>query len=347
VKTDNAHNNFFVEVFSNRENALDFLLGTLPPRLKNELNLNTIKLDSGSYVDEELKTHFSDILYTCKTISRKDVYVSLLFEHKSYKPRYPRLQLLRYMLNIWYSQVKQRKPLQPVIPIVLYHGRGKWRKKRFAEYFPGMPAVFKRFIPRFDYLLTDLSDFSDEDIKSSTYSRSALIISLLIMKYIFKPKMLLSYLKKFLELDTLYYREEEGLKFIESVFRYIFLATEIEQERIVEKAAAISDTVEEKAMTTGEKLINKGLKQGIEQGREEGIEQGIEQGREEGIEQGIEQGELIEKQNVLFRLLSRKFSLNDAEKEKIRSCRNPEKLDAALDTILTAEEKSEVLGLLV
>ena len=41
--------------------------------------------------------------------------------------------------------------------------------------------------------------------------------------------------------------------------------------------------------------------------QQEWFGQGIERGIERGIGQGIEQGELIEKQNVLIRLLSKKF----------------------------------------
>jgi len=322
MKTNNVHDTFFREVFSVKENALDFLSGTLPPAIKQELSLATMQLDSNSYTDSKLKTHFSDMVYTCSTKSGNAVHISLLFEHKSYKPKYPRLQLLRYMVNIWYSRLKQGQELQPVIPIVLYHGTAKWRKKRFRDYFLHKATVFDRFIPAFDYILSDLSEYTNEEIKDGMFNRSALIISLFLFKYIFKPKLLLTYLKKFLKLGKLYYREEEGLRFIESVFRYIFLATEIKQDKIIEQAAAISENLEEKAMTTGEKLIHKGLKQ------------------------GLEQGELIDKQQVLIRQADKKFGLTEGEKEAIRTCNTPAKLDSALDTILTAESKSEILRLL-
>ena len=273
-----------------------------------------MQLDSNSYTDSKLKAHFSDMVYTCSTKSGKAVHISLLFEHKSYKPKYPRLQLLRYMVNIWYAQLKQGQELQPVIPIVLYHGTAKWRKKRFRDYFRPKATVFDRFLPGFDYILADLSEYTNEQIKDGMFNRSALIISLFLFKYIFKPDLLLTYLKKFLKLGKLYYREEEGLSFIESVFRYIFNAANIEHEKVINKAAQISDSMEDKAMTTADKLRK--------------------------------EGELLKEQQVLIRLVNKKFGLTEEEKEAIHSCNEPEKLDSALDTILTAETKEEVLRLL-
>jgi len=61
-----------------------------------------------------------------------------------------------------------------------------------------------------------------------------------------------------------YYREEEGLRFIESVFRYIFSAADIQHEKVIKQAVEVSDSVEDKAMTTAERLINRGKEQGIE-----------------------------------------------------------------------------------
>ena len=318
MKTENVHDTFFREVFSVKENALDFLSGTLPPALKRELSLETMQLDSNSYTDSKLKTHFSDMVYTCSTKSGSSVRISLLFEHKSYKPKYPRLQLLRYMVNIWYSRLKQGEELQPVIPIVLYHGTAKWRKKRFRDYFRVGGSVFDRFIPAFDYILADLSEYTNEEIKDGMFNRSALIISLFLFKYIFKPKLLITYLKKFLELGKLYYREEEGLRFIESVFRYIFTAANIEHEKIITRAAELSNSMEDTAMTAADRLRK----------------------------EGKEQGELLKEQQVLIRLVNKKFGLTEDEKDTIQSCNEPEKLDKALDTILTAESKDEVLCLL-
>jgi hypothetical protein len=66
----------------------------------------------------------------------------------------------------------------------------------------------------------------------------------------------------------------------------------------------------------------------------------LKQGREEGLEQGS----LRHSQDVLARLLSRKFGLADAERERIMACEDQNALDAALDEIIDADIKSVVLA---
>lgn len=67
---------------------------------------------------------------------------------------------------------------------------------------------------------------------------------------------------------------------------------------------------------------------------------------EQLIEQGIEKGEIIDKQKVLIKLLSKKFGVSDPEMVKIEHTDSAELLDAALDIILFAESKSEIMAAL-
>jgi hypothetical protein len=67
-------------------------------------------------------------------------------------------------------------------------------------------------------------------------------------------------------------------------------------------------------------------------------------GIEKGIEQGKEEGRLEEKQEVLMRQLERKYGLTSQECDRVRTTADPDKLDAALDLILSATTKEEVLA---
>jgi len=58
----------------------------------------------------------------------------------------------------------------------------------------------------------------------------------------------------------------------------------------------------------------------------------------------IHEGELLGKRATLLRLVSRKFTVTDAERDRILSCNDSAALDAALDEIITADEKPAVLG---
>jgi len=63
-----------------------------------------------------------------------------------------------------------------------------------------------------------------------------------------------------------------------------------------------------------------------------------------GIEKGLEQGELLDKQKVLTRLLDRKYGLTEQEKQLIAEQEDAAILDKALDDILFASSKQEVLA---
>ncbi len=76
------------------------------------------------------------------------------------------------------------------------------------------------------------------------------------------------------------------MRFLESVCRYIYLATDLETEIVLQAAQQIPEGGREVIMTTGEKL----LKQGFEQG----IEQGIEQAKLEDARKMLESGYRIE-----------------------------------------------------
>jgi hypothetical protein len=64
---------------------------------------------------------------------------------------------------------------------------------------------------------------------------------------------------------------------------------------------------------------------------------------EELMTRGREEGRVTEKQDVLIRLLTRKFGLTDAERQLIEATDDTAALDAALDELVVAETKEAVL----
>ena len=43
--------------------AKEFLALYLAPKILERCDLNTLEIDSGSYIEEDLKVHFSDVVY--------------------------------------------------------------------------------------------------------------------------------------------------------------------------------------------------------------------------------------------------------------------------------------------
>ena len=179
----NVHDKFFKESFSRIDVAANFLEELVDDKFVQKLHLNTLELDNGSFIDESLEESFADILYTCRYgEEQKTVKIALLYEHKSYREEYPHWQLIKYMVNVWQSGLKQKKvkPV-PVIPIVIYHGREKWNYRSMREYFEDLDTDFFKYIPDFEYHLVDLSKVSDKKI--TNFRNKFLAISALLFKH--------------------------------------------------------------------------------------------------------------------------------------------------------------------
>ncbi|MDZ7761116.1 MAG: Rpn family recombination-promoting nuclease/putative transposase [Desulfovermiculus sp.] len=87
------------------------------------------------FKDKENTKHFSDLIFSIrmgqKEFSAAKVY--LLFEHKSSPESLVGLQVLRYMALQWKDMYDQGQiaggKLPPIIPIVIYQGRGTWQAR--------------------------------------------------------------------------------------------------------------------------------------------------------------------------------------------------------------------------
>jgi predicted transposase YdaD len=114
-------------------------------------------------------------------------------------------------------------------------------------------------------------------------------------------------LKDFFKLGILYFRQEEGLRFLESVCGYIYTATEIEAETIIKTVDALPQRAEEVVMTTAERLRKEGKEEGKEEGREEGKKEGWEKGQIKGREKGQKEAKLEDARKMIEEGLDEKM----------------------------------------
>lgn len=300
------HDKFFKENFTIKDNAIDFVQGVLPEEILEVLDTTSLTLANTSYIDQQLDEYFSDVVYDCSTKDKRNkLQISFLFEHKSYQDPLIRVQLLNYIAKTWDTQGKQNKQdkrdkqgkqnkqnkhdkrgkqgkqgkqsndISLVIPIVLYHGLKNWQVRKFRDYFVGLPKVFYRFVPEFDYLLVDLSKYSNKQIKDGSFTKAQLKLALLLMKNILDEKELAKNLNVFFEICKQYFEEESGLRFLESVFKYLS-TTELKQENIITAVNKVSEKGENVIMTLATKLREEGEVKGEVKGLLEAIEMGLD-----------------------------------------------------------------------
>ena len=161
--------------------------------MQQSLDLSQLKRVNGSWVTPELEEYFSDVVYRCPIKEGKQqVWASFLLEHKSTPETFPHLQLLRYLVETWQEQRKQKQALTPIIPIVVYHGVRKWHKRDLSSYFgKSLPQSLLPYLPHFDYILTNVRALSDEQILE--LKKGLLINTLLMLKQIWEPQFVLEH----------------------------------------------------------------------------------------------------------------------------------------------------------
>ena len=159
------HDSFFKALFTQPGVAQDFLAHYLPPQVAELLDLSTLEREDASFVDAELRVHLSDLLYRVHLRDGPPAWVYILFEHKSFPDPLTPFQLLRYMVRLWERSWRMGDRLKPIVPVVVYHGRVKWKVGlNFACLFD-VPEAFEDFLPDYRYWLCDLTGYSDEEIK--------------------------------------------------------------------------------------------------------------------------------------------------------------------------------------
>ncbi len=193
LPSGNPHDAYFKVVMGEARNANDLIRKHLPKDITSQFASDLPELVSGSFVDESLAVHLSDMLYRVKLKTGGDVFVYTLIEHKSSPDALAPLQLLRYMTRIWSDWTKENKGRLPVIiPLVFYHGKRRWSvPTRFSMLFEDVPEALQSSIPDFLYELVDLGQIDDKDL-SDDPRLSALLMP---MKYIFTPEIMLELTK--------------------------------------------------------------------------------------------------------------------------------------------------------
>ena len=122
-------------------------------------------LDQGSLVDPALRTHQTDLLLHVKPANAPTLAVFILFEHKSYPDRWVALQMLRYVVAIWQRQ-HSRQPgtnrLEEIVPVLVYHGSGKWRQSLQIADLVHTDRTNTPHIPHFEPIRVNLADLAED-----------------------------------------------------------------------------------------------------------------------------------------------------------------------------------------
>lgn len=121
--TVTPHDAVFKTFLSRVETARDFITLHLPATLIKLCKMETLKLESGSFIEDDLRPYYSDIIYSLQTTTGRG-YVHVLIEHQSTPDKHMAFRLLRYAVAAMQRHLDAgHKKLPLVIPILFYHGK--------------------------------------------------------------------------------------------------------------------------------------------------------------------------------------------------------------------------------
>ncbi|NCG53493.1 Rpn family recombination-promoting nuclease/putative transposase [Serratia fonticola] len=266
--TPTPHDATFRQFLTQPEVARDFMELHLPAELRAICDLNTLKLESGSFVEDNLRQYFSDVLYSLKTTAGDDGYVHVLIEHQSTPDQHMAFRLIRYAVAAMQRHLEAgHKKLPLVIPMLFYTGKRSPYpySTRWLDEFANPELAGKLYSAAFP--LVDVTVIPDDEIAGH---RSMAALTLL-QKHIhhrdlaelvdrLAPILLAGYLSSSQVVSLVHYIIQAG----ETSDAEAFV------RQLAQRVPQHGDTL----MTIAQQLEQKGIEKGIQLGRQEGHSEG-------------------------------------------------------------------------
>jgi predicted transposase/invertase (TIGR01784 family) len=281
------HDSYFAQSLSDLTVARDFLEQHLPQPLIQAIDLSTLTLCKDRFVDEELDSRYTDMVYQLQFKNHTQcAYITIHIEHQSTPQADMPVRALQYECGIIKRHWDSHKTIPLVYSIVYYNGQKPWNYPTDLRAMMDAPAELIARYAFQPFQLVELNSIPDEVLREHLWSG----VVGLAMKHAF-DRDVLPILKTMINL--LQQAEEQGKpELCEKTISYLMKTAEVSDQKKFYSLinSNLSQETGEKIMSLAQKLHEEGLHQGLEQGLHQGLEQGLHQGLEQGLHQGLEQG---------------------------------------------------------
>ncbi|QIT30659.1 Rpn family recombination-promoting nuclease/putative transposase [Raoultella terrigena] len=120
--TSTPHDAVFKKFLRHADTARDFLDIHLPSSLRPLCDLETLRLESASFIEDDLRACYSDVLWSLKTTAGEG-YIYVVIEHQSSPDAHMAFRLMRYAIAAMQRHLDAgHKRLPLVVPMLFYHG---------------------------------------------------------------------------------------------------------------------------------------------------------------------------------------------------------------------------------
>lgn len=239
----------------------------LPTHLKMLCDLSTLKLESGSFLEDDLRPYYSDVLYSMKT-ECGDGYIYALIEHQSSPDEHMAFRMFRYAIAAMQKHLDAgNKELPLVVPLLFYHGKTSPYpySMNWLDCFT-KPEMAKALYNN-DFPLVDVTVMDDSEIIE--HKRIALLE--LVQKHIYQ-KDIHDILESLVILLLNDYNTDSQVR---TLIEYLVTVGETQNvNTLLEALAQQVPKHEGTLMTIAEQLIQQGEQKGLQQGRQEGEQKG-------------------------------------------------------------------------
>ena len=161
------HDTGYRLLFSHPEMVRDLLTGFVPESCVAELDLDSLEKVNGSYVTDDLRSRCADLIWRVRW-GEEWIYLYLLLEFQSTVDPYMAVRVMDYIALLYQDLIRSRQlgdsgHLPPVVPVVLYNGRPRWRAATdIRELIFPVTGELAGYQPRLRYLLLDEGRFEDQ-----------------------------------------------------------------------------------------------------------------------------------------------------------------------------------------
>ncbi|AWV27598.1 Rpn family recombination-promoting nuclease/putative transposase [Citrobacter portucalensis] len=272
--TSTPHDALFKTFLKYPATARDFIEIHLPAEICTLCDLETLELQPASFIEENLRAYYSDVLWSMKT-SAGDGYIYVVIEHQSRPDIHMAFRLMRYAIAAMQSHLDAGHNTLPlVVPMLFYHGIDTPYPFSLCwlDEFDNPTLARQLYLSAFP--LVDITVVPDEEIMQ--HRRIALLE--LIQKHI-RQRDLIGLVDNFAALLVTGSANDSQLK---ALFNYLLNQHGHKPRfgRFMRKLAQQVPEHKESTMNIVEKIRRAGQRKGMREGLQKGL---IEGRREEAL----------------------------------------------------------------
>lgn len=284
------HDKLFKAGFGDPATAAGLLRWQIPEAISRHLDWQSLRLEPGTFIDSHYRHSESDLLFSAR-LDGSPCLVHVLFEHQIQEDPWLALRLLRYMVRIWESRLKNHPDsarLPVIIPVVLVQNAELWTlSPQFADLLD-IPAALAGdihpFTPDFTFSLIQLAALPFEAIRGTP-------AGIMILRTM-KAERLARLLSDPVWDEALLIQIPREIH--ELLIRYM-LRADLDKEAFDARVHAIRQKeLQSATMTLADQLREEGLQKGLQEGRQEGLCIGKIQALEEFLGLPVSSRETLE-----------------------------------------------------